>query len=121
MSEEPDNEPKVVRNVIPDGMNGMGDANKDALPEVAVVLGVSHGAPARQSFLVVPLRISEQAEDRREGDGDPQAPDDALDESGDGVGSSDEVRPIPLLPKTHVLAGHDGLLRKGVSWFQFNI
>ncbi len=95
----------------------MEDARENRLPEVGVVFGIGHGTPASDGFLVVPLRVSQQAENGRDHDGDPHPPEDALDESGDGIGSSDEVRPIPLLPKTCGFASHDWLLRKGGSWF----
>lgn len=90
------------------------------LPEEGEIGHVAHGAPTSQALNMPPLRIGEEAEEHGEDHGDPQAVDEPLDESSDWVRATQEVCPVPLLPKTHavyiVFGIHDGLLRKRLSW-----
>lgn len=121
MADPADHLSKMLGGKVPVDVEIVEDASEDTLPEVAVIFDVGYWAPSSHGFFVVPLRISEQTKERRENDGDPQTPNDALDECGDRVGAFEVIDPVPLLPKTHIIVGHDRLLRKGVSWFQFNI
>ena len=91
------------------GQAAIGDGD-DTFPEVAVVGKVTSGTPLHQALMMLPLRVREEAKDQRHDKGDPQSVDKPLDEGSDGVGSSDEVSPVPLFPNAHILA-HDGLLR----------
>ena len=100
----------MIPEVVPVENDGVVGDGKYAIPAMKPVAEISSHAPSRHSFGMSPLRICKKTKHHGSGDWNPQIKKQTRDECGDGIGTTDEVCPIPFFTKTHVVVLHDGSL-----------